>query len=179
MRYEKTFNEKTRRKRLAAELAEPKANSSAASEANNETVDHIEEEKAVGENELIEDARTRQAIGNKNLQCDHCELTTRSKSILTRHMKRMHVDKQTAIVQEEPCFSSQELIEDARTRKAIGNKNLQCDHCELTTRSKSILTRYMKLMHIEQTAIVQGDHCDDKSHSPNNVQNHINLVHGD
>ena len=122
MRYEKTFNEKTRRKRLAAELAEPKANSSAASEANNETVDHIEEEKAVGENELIEDARTRQAIGNKNLQCDHCELTTRS---------------------------------------------------------KSILTRYMKLMHIEQTAIVQGDHCDDKSHSPNNVQNHINLVHGD
>ena len=73
-------------------------------------------------------------------------------------------DNQTKIIyfftneptEEDDVVSSQEMIEDARTRRALGSKSLHCDHCDLETRSTMFLKRHMRIKHAEY---IQCEHC--------------------
>ena len=52
-------------------------------------------------------------------------------------------------VVEAEDFSSQEMIRDTRTRRAIGDKRLCFEECEYETRSATLLTRHTERAHKE------------------------------
>ena len=64
-----------------------------------------------------------------------------------------------------PILSTQEMIEDARERRARRSKFIQCEDCEYKTSSKSILQEHMKQAHEETSAL--SSHC---------IQSHFNFL---
>ena len=49
--------------------------------------------------------------------------------------------------EDDDSLSTQELIIDARARKANRNKKLECEHCEYKTWSKTMLTKHVERSH--------------------------------
>ena len=50
----------------------------------------------------------------------------------------------------------QEITCDARTRRALGNKDLACDHCDYKTRSATLLKRHNDSIHKENLVMRQS-----------------------
>ena len=46
--------------------------------------------------------------------------------------------------EEEIGFSTQDMINDARTRRELRDRPLQCDHCEYKTRSATMMQTHIK-----------------------------------
>ena len=71
---------------------------------------------------------------------------------ITRHENQVREAEDNH--EDDEGFSSQEIICDARTRRALGNKELACDHCDYKTRSATLLKRHNDSMHTENTIAV-------------------------
>ena len=116
-----------------------------------------DEDGEVSSQEMIEDALTRRALGSKSLQCDHCELKTRSATFLKRHIKTKHQDI------------------------------IKCDQCEYNTGSKADFERHINLEHVEKEVPQSGtinireritcEECNFKSTSECVMKRHIELKH--
>ena len=158
-----------------------------------------EDELNISSQEMIEDARARRKIREKHLQCPDCEYKTRSQTMLKRHVQDTHVEKMNASndlsiarveEEEETTISSQEMIEDARIRRNIRDKDLQCQECEYKTRSQSMLRRHLEKHHdtnlnavpLTRTSSLRSrlscNVCDFKTTSQAVLKDHIEKKHG-
>ena len=88
-------------------------------------------------------------------------------------------------VVEAEDFSSQEMIRDTRTRRAIGDKRLSCEECDYETRSATLLTRHRETAHkdrpVESLRTMRKrltcDHCGFKSTSDYVLKEHKRINH--
>ena len=84
---------------------------------------------------------------------------------------------------EEEEFCSQDLIRDARSRRANNNQILQCDTCNFETRSVTLLTRHVETLHKQDDTIVtryvpyKCNQCEYKTSLENELKTHITMKH--
>ena len=145
IRFEKSVNERTKNKKIAAELAKAKDNNDK----------HKANSPVRNENEFLETINEEEG---------------------DNQTKIIHFFTNDPTEEDDDAVSSQEMIEDARTRRVLGSKSLHCDHCDLETRSATFLKRHMRIKHVED---IQCEQCEYKTNSKNDIEKHISRAHED
>ena len=81
--------------------------------------------------------------------------------------------------EDDNSLSTQELIIDARARKANRNMGkLKCDVCEFETWSETLLTRHVEKSH-QQENIYQCEQCEFRFGNNNELNVHISDIHSE
>ena len=121
------------------------------------------EEETQSTQEFITDARERRkqniTDNNKTLKCDQCKMTTRSKTILDKHVNMMH---------------NEDGDKEMRTRYT-------CNICNFKTTSKSVLDKHNKINHKNQekksSKRKSCDICDKKFNKKSTLEAHMKTLH--
>ena len=87
---------------------------------------------------------TKSVHEGKDFSCNQCEYKSKEESELKTHIEQNHDNAEWQI-------STQEFIEDSRTRRNLPNaekeKMLNCKDCDWTTGSTTLLNRHIKSCH--------------------------------
>ena len=76
---------------------------------------------------------------------------------------------------ENDILSTQNLINDARTRRKLNKNMFQCNICEFKSGSETLLKRHTESMHKQNRH--PCDQCDYKANTENDIKRHAESMH--
>ena len=195
-------------KLLMRTLATPATNVTLSPKIENHLKSHIDsvhenntnesDEWQISTQETIEDSRTRRKLAtlgkDATLKCSQCEWSTKSKTLLKRHIVRDHVDihrtvknptlatstktpeknpeKETQIKDNPP---KNKKIPSKETGKKYVSKRIKCEKCDKKFNKISTFNRHMEEDHKEVVNLPKKVTLPVKARSLRNINNRDNL----